>query len=45
MGVDKSFLNAEGMWYGGELPIQVTHLKQWANTVMPGEKSSPITSA
>jgi hypothetical protein len=40
MGADKSFLNAEGMWYGGNFPMQVGHLKQWAATAMPGEKKS-----
>lgn len=38
MGADKSFLNAEGMWYGGDTATQMTHLKQGAATVMPGEK-------
>ena len=45
MGADKSFLNAEGMRYGGETETQKAHLKEWAATVMPGEKRSTIKSS
>jgi hypothetical protein len=41
MGADKSFLNAEGMWYGGQLEVQMTHLNALAATVMPGEGRTP----
>lgn len=38
MGADKSFLNAEGMWYGGDDPISVAYLRERAATVMPAMK-------
>jgi hypothetical protein len=38
MGADKSFLNAEGMWYGGDDPISIVHLRERAATVMPALK-------
>lgn len=40
MGVDKSFLNAEGMWYGSsdDDPISGAHLRERAATVMPAMK-------
>lgn len=41
MGADKSFLNAEGMWYGGDLEVQQDHLKDRAATVLYGGKRSP----
>lgn len=31
-------LNAEGMWYGGDDPISVAHLRERAATVMPAMK-------
>lgn len=34
MGADKSFLNAEGMWYGGDLPVQNEYLLDRAATVL-----------
>ncbi|HZQ79645.1 MAG TPA: hypothetical protein VFE55_20115 [Acidimicrobiia bacterium] len=38
MGADKSFLNAEGMWYGGDDPISMAYLRERAATVMPALK-------
>ena len=40
MGADKSFLNAEGMWYGSDdsEPISKAHLRERAATVMPAMK-------
>ncbi|HEY4409973.1 MAG TPA: hypothetical protein VGO87_08820 [Acidimicrobiia bacterium] len=38
MGADKSFLNAEGMWYGGDDPISIAYLRERAATVMPALK-------
>ena len=38
MGADKSFLNAEGMWYGGDSAISVAHLSERAAVVMPALK-------
>lgn len=44
MGADKSFLNAEGMWYGGDDPISMAHLRERAATVMPAMKK-PLPKA
>lgn len=40
MGADKSFLNAEGMWYGSsdDDPVSKAHLRERAATVMPAMK-------
>jgi len=42
MGADKSFLNAEGMWYGSDDsdPISKAHLRERAATVMPSMKNA-----
>lgn len=45
MGADKSFLNAEGMWYVGDTPLQIAHLIQSVATVMPGEKRPAAKSS
>lgn len=45
MAADKSFLNAQGMWYGGDLPIQVEYLNERAATVMPGQKRTATPPA
>ncbi len=44
MGVDKSFLNAQGMWYGGDLEIQQAHLKDRAATVLHSGKKTPSSA-
>lgn len=38
MGADKSFLNSEGMYYGGDSAISIAHLRERAATVMPAMK-------
>ena len=38
MGADKSFLNSEGMYYGGDGEITKAHLRERAATVMPAMK-------
>lgn len=45
MGADKSFLNAQGMWYGGDLPLQQEYLRDRAATALHGGKRTVSTPA